>query len=123
MSIDRLHTRQIGLGIVLLLGILMFATTGSTGTNGTHEMIEWFGIFAILLCIFGRTWTSLYIGGRKNRALLTKGPYSVVRNPLYCFSILGAAGCGGAARQCDLQRHHRAAGLDGVLHRSFTGGA
>jgi hypothetical protein len=50
MSIDRLHTREIGLGIVLLLGILMFATTGSTGTNGTHEMIEWFGIFAILLC-------------------------------------------------------------------------
>jgi hypothetical protein len=44
MSIDRLHTREIGLGIVLLLGILMFATTGSTGTNGTHEMIEWFGI-------------------------------------------------------------------------------
>jgi protein-S-isoprenylcysteine O-methyltransferase Ste14 len=94
MSIDRLHTREIGLGIVLLLGILMFATTGSTGTNGTHEMIEWFGIFAILLCIFGRTWTSLYIGGRKNRALLTKGPYSVVRNPLYVFSILGAAGAG-----------------------------
>jgi protein-S-isoprenylcysteine O-methyltransferase Ste14 len=94
MSIDRLHTREIGLGIVLLMGILMFATTGSTGTNGTHEMIEWFGIFAILLCIFGRTWTSLYIGGRKNRALLTKGPYSVVRNPLYVFSILGAAGAG-----------------------------
>jgi protein-S-isoprenylcysteine O-methyltransferase Ste14 len=94
MSIDRLHTREIGLGIVLLLGILMFATTGSTGTNGTHEMIEWFGIFAILLCIFGRTWTSLYVGGRKNRALLTKGPYSVVRNPLYVFSILGAAGAG-----------------------------
>ena len=57
-------------------------------------MIEWFGIFAIILCIFGRTWTSLYIGGRKNRALLTKGPYSVVRNPLYVFSILGAAGAG-----------------------------
>jgi protein-S-isoprenylcysteine O-methyltransferase Ste14 len=96
MSIGRLQTREIGLGIVLLLGILMFATTGSTRTNGTlsHEIIQWFGIFAIVLCIFGRTWTSLYIGGRKNRALLTKGPYSVVRNPLYVFSILGAAGAG-----------------------------
>jgi hypothetical protein len=48
----------------------------------------------ILICILGRTWCTLYIGGQKQRELVTKGPYSVVRNPLYLFTLLGAAGIG-----------------------------
>jgi len=38
-----------------------------------------------------RLWATLFIGGRKDRALQTDGPYSVCRNPLYfgsfCYSI------------------------------------
>ena len=41
----------------------------------------------ILICILGRTWATLYIGGQKQRELVTKGPYSVVRNPLYLFTL------------------------------------
>ena len=48
----------------------------------------------ILICILGRTWATLYIGGQKQRELVTKGPYSVVRNPLYLFTLFGAAGIG-----------------------------
>lgn len=59
-----------------------------------HEMIEWVGFVLITTCILGRTWASLYIGGRKIEELVTIGPYSVMRNPLYFFSILGGAGVG-----------------------------
>lgn len=88
--------RKIVLGIAFLLGVLMFAFTNSRleTANATHEMIEWAGIVAIVVCILGRTWASLYIAGRKIEQFVTDGPYSVTRNPLYLFSILGTAGAG-----------------------------
>ena len=42
----------------------------------------------------GRLWCSLYISGYKTNSLVTDGPYSMCRNPLYFFSFLGAVGVG-----------------------------
>jgi protein-S-isoprenylcysteine O-methyltransferase Ste14 len=88
--------RKAVLGVAVLLGMLMFALTNSRHPVGStaHEMIEWVGIVLIVICILGRTWCTLYIGGRKIDQFVTEGPYSVSRNPLYFFSILGAAGAG-----------------------------
>ncbi|WP_338066483.1 isoprenylcysteine carboxylmethyltransferase family protein [Phyllobacterium zundukense] len=52
------------------------------------------GFVLILVCIFGRLWSILYVGGRKNSELAISGPYSVTRNPLYLFSTIGAFGIG-----------------------------
>lgn len=80
----------------VLLGIVFLLLGGSRWEDGgaVHEGIEWAGLGLIVLCILGRTWCSLYIGGRKNRELAQSGPYSVSRNPLYLFSIIGAVGIG-----------------------------
>ena len=43
---------------------------------------------------FGRLWCLLFVAGRKNEQVVREGPYSVVRNPLYVFSLLGAVGFG-----------------------------
>ncbi|MFA5204873.1 MAG: isoprenylcysteine carboxylmethyltransferase family protein [Lentisphaeria bacterium] len=61
-------------------------------------------VFCLLFCLLGyvlvgigtlgRLWCILYIGGYKSRSLITAGPYSVCRNPLYFFSLLGAVGVG-----------------------------
>ena len=52
------------------------------------------GAWLIVLCIVGRVWCALYIGGRKSVELVELGPYSVSRNPLYLFSFAGAIGVG-----------------------------
>lgn len=59
-----------------------------------HELLETAGLILILVCIAGRAWSILYIGGRKTNELVDLGPYSVSRNPLYMFSFLGALGVG-----------------------------
>jgi protein-S-isoprenylcysteine O-methyltransferase Ste14 len=86
--------RKLGLLLTLAtLGVLFFFS-GSRWSSPVHEAIRWTGVALIFICISGRTWCSLYIGGRKTSELVTTGPYSVSRNPLYVFSIIGAVGVG-----------------------------
>jgi protein-S-isoprenylcysteine O-methyltransferase Ste14 len=80
--------------VIACLVLLVFGDSYWPGGSLVHEAIEWAGIFLIVVCIIGRTWCTLYIGGSKIYDLVTVGPYSVSRNPLYVFSIAGAAGAG-----------------------------
>ncbi len=87
--------RRGALAGAVLLALVLFAFVGSWRSRPlAHEAIELLGLIAILACIAGRCWCTLYIGGKKGRMLVDVGPYSLTRNPLYFFSILGAAGFG-----------------------------
>jgi protein-S-isoprenylcysteine O-methyltransferase Ste14 len=52
------------------------------------------GIVLVGSGIVGRLWCAQYIAGRKTESLITEGPYSVCRNPLYFFSLVGGTGVG-----------------------------
>ncbi|WP_348529217.1 isoprenylcysteine carboxylmethyltransferase family protein [Mesorhizobium sp. LSJC264A00] len=78
------------LAVMLLLFTKPFLVEGSDG----HGYIEALGIGFVLVCFLGRLWSILYVGGRKNDELVTIGPFSMSRNPLYFFSTVGAAGVG-----------------------------
>lgn len=52
------------------------------------------GVVLVAIASMGRMWCSVYIAGFKDQVLITKGPYSLCRNPLYFFSTLGALGIG-----------------------------
>jgi protein-S-isoprenylcysteine O-methyltransferase Ste14 len=80
-------------GVVILL-LLLF-----TGHSFTQEAIidivfELSGLFLLSICSAGRLWALMYISGNKKRELITEGPYSIVRHPLYVFSLIGALGIG-----------------------------
>ncbi|WP_326540944.1 methyltransferase family protein [Pseudorhodoferax sp.] len=52
------------------------------------------GILGISAASIGRLWCALYISGRKSTELVTQGPYSVCRHPLYLCNLLGFLGVG-----------------------------
>jgi len=58
------------------------------------DLSEMIGFMLLVMAAFGRMWCLLFVGGKKNDILMTSGPYSIVRNPLYVFSFLGAVGLG-----------------------------
>ncbi|RVC97203.1 isoprenylcysteine carboxylmethyltransferase family protein [Mesorhizobium sp. M2A.F.Ca.ET.017.03.2.1] len=80
--------------IVVLFAALLFGQSTFPPDTPVHETIEMFGVLLIFLGIVGRLWSTLYIGGRKSSEVVTGGPYSITRNPLYLFSTVAAAGVG-----------------------------
>ena len=63
-------------------------------TTLIHHINDSLGLVLLGICMLGRIYCTLQIGGRKNAELVTTGIYSVVRNPLYFFSFIGVVGIG-----------------------------
>jgi protein-S-isoprenylcysteine O-methyltransferase Ste14 len=73
----------------------VFFSLGMLAEDGAaHAFMEWVGYIMVILCVLGRGYCSAFIGGRKNDRLITEGPFSIVRNPLYLFSFIGITGIG-----------------------------
>jgi len=81
-------------GVCAATALLFVDSLWRYAWNDFYKVIEWAGFALIIVCVLGRTWCTCYIGGKKNKVLIEHGPYSLVRNPLYVFSVIGAAGIG-----------------------------
>jgi len=53
---------------------------------------HWTGFLLMMASMVGRLWSLLFLSGYKTRQVVEAGPFSVVRNPLYLFSFVGALG-------------------------------
>ena len=79
---------------IIVLFFILFTQYSWQPNSILDIVVETIGFILVVLCSLGRIWSGLYIEGKKNNELVTKGPYSMVRNPLYLFSFLGALGIG-----------------------------
>jgi protein-S-isoprenylcysteine O-methyltransferase Ste14 len=86
--------RRAILAIIILMAFTTLVFGGSVHDELTHEYIETLGLALVMVGIGGRLWATLYIGGRKSAMVVSTGPYSITRNPLYLFSSVAAAGVG-----------------------------
>ncbi len=98
-SDGHLHTRLRKLRVLLLRGaffliafLAVFVRPRWPTVGTTATAVELSGYAFLLWGLTLRMWAMLYIGGRKSDLLITEGPYSICRNPLYVGSFLIAVG-------------------------------
>jgi len=74
-----------------LVALLLFSTR-PIATGAARTVLHWTGFALLTACAYGRLWSLQYLTGFKTKRVIDVGPFSVVRNPLYLFSFLGALG-------------------------------
>ncbi len=79
---------------VLIIFLVIFTSSSFNEGGWIDLLFESIGLFLLSICSAGRLWTLLYISGKKSHEIITEGPYSVMRHPLYLFSFIGAFGLG-----------------------------
>lgn len=77
-------------GLIFLV-VVIFSRTPHEATTA-YELLGVASFVLVCVAVIGRLWCTVYIGGRKNQQLVTDGPYSLWRNPLYVFSFIGLIG-------------------------------
>lgn len=98
-STPRIRLTQLWYGIVLIL-VAVSERTALAGWSAT--LVGVLGFCMMMAAALGRIWTTAHIAGYKDAQLITYGPYSVCRHPLYALSLLGGTGVGLAAHSLTL---------------------
>jgi protein-S-isoprenylcysteine O-methyltransferase Ste14 len=73
--------------------LFVFAASLSGARAGmlVHQALETIGLFLMATAIVGSVWCEIHAGSDEG-ALIQVGPYSVCRNPMAVFAVLGAFG-------------------------------
>jgi protein-S-isoprenylcysteine O-methyltransferase Ste14 len=78
-----------------MIALVVLTTASYWSASGSRLVGD---VMFVLGCGFsvvgfgGRMWATRHIGGQKKRQLVSTGPYSLCRHPLYFFSFLGGLG-------------------------------
>lgn len=94
-KIQKLRVRlSVFFGIALVIFTCFTESAWDSGDYIFSTLLFFTGIVFVGIALLGRMWCSLYIASYKTKVLVTEGPYSITRNPLYFFSFIGFLGVG-----------------------------
>lgn len=89
--------KQVATRLFFTAALAVMALSASAWSPLSAAVMLVMGYSLVRLAIIGRAWTALYLIGNKKHCLVTDGPYSMCRNPLYFFTLIGLIGIGFAA--------------------------
>ncbi len=93
IAIRKIRVRMLrGLMLPLIVVGLFFGRLAGEPESWRVAAVEAVGCLLLVAGVGIRIWATLNISGRKSRSLVTTGPYSLCRNPLYVGSFLVAVG-------------------------------
>ena len=86
----RMYFLRVSILLLIVLSVINNDFRAYTLEITTIESLQMsiLGFVLVVFGSFGRIWASLYIEGNKTKNLITAGPFSMVRNPLYFFSLI-----------------------------------
>jgi protein-S-isoprenylcysteine O-methyltransferase Ste14 len=93
-DVNRTRMRDSRLLLLAALIVVLLSKPVLDPKSLTGEMLEVIGDVLLAICAIGRIYATMFIGGLKSDELITIGPYAMCRNPLYFYSLVGAAGVG-----------------------------
>lgn len=94
MTLRKLRINLLRLAFLPIVFVVVFVRPGWSHEKGISFSIELVGYVFLLAGLAIRMWCICYIGSRKSKELITEGPYSLCRNPLYIGTSLLAIGVG-----------------------------
>ncbi|MEY5031539.1 MAG: hypothetical protein RL354_570 [Planctomycetota bacterium] len=80
--------------VVVVVGLALFTKHKWSEPGIADGALAAVGYTLLIAGALGRIWCAVHIAGRKNRELVVEGPFSIMRNPLYFFSMLAFVGAG-----------------------------
>jgi len=94
MSPRKLRIRLLRIAFVPIVFIAIFVRPDWALESSMAFIMEASGFIFLLAGLLIRIWCTFYIGGQKSKELITNGPYSLCRNPLYIGTFILAIGVG-----------------------------
>lgn len=91
-SLNKSRMQNSRIVIAGALAVVLFTSALIPPEMALHETLDYLGAILLAVCGLGRVYATAFLGGHKNETLITHGAFSVVRNPLYFFSLLGMTG-------------------------------
>ncbi len=91
-KLNQTRIRDTKVILIIAAFFILFTQPTFSDEGIIHEILDFIGYILVAICALGRVYSTAFLGGHKNKNLITQGPYSVVRNPLYSFSLLGITG-------------------------------
>lgn len=94
MTPRKLRLRLLRLAFVPIIFIAVFVRPDWPLESPVAFIMEASGFLFLLAGLLIRIWCTFYIGGQKSKELITAGPYSICRNPLYIGTFILTIGVG-----------------------------